>query len=70
MQHKASGQIDDFRAALPMQAEYNATTPATRSQVHAASLAGADARGLRQCDVGKTGTAQSSRQHARIFWAM
>jgi hypothetical protein len=61
MQDKASGQVDDFCAALSMQAEYNPTTPATRSQVHAASLARTDARGLRHCDVSETGTAQSSR---------
>src|ERR1700727_1906110 len=46
-----------------MQAEYDPATLATRGQVHAASLAGTDASGFRQCDVSEAGTAESRRQH-------
>ena len=62
MQHKARGQIDDVRAALPMQAEYHAATRAACGQVHAAPLARCGQRRPRQHDIGETGTAQRDRK--------
>ena len=44
MQDKARGQIDDFCAALSMQAEDDPAATATRGEVHAAALAGTGAR--------------------------
>jgi hypothetical protein len=40
MQDKAHGQVDDFSAALSMQAEDDTAANATRGEVHAAALAG------------------------------